>query len=68
MKKLLSILLIACVVGCTQPKNDYTITAKSYRTFWDNPMQPCICRFFYNKQEFHDSCNKYNVGDTIKHQ
>jgi hypothetical protein len=29
-----------------------------------------ICKYYYNGlgtrgQEFHDSCNKYNIGDTI---
>ena len=61
-------MLIACVVGCNR-NPDYHIYWKSYNTYMGDNLPPCICRFGYGLQyEFQDSCNKYNIGDTIKHQ
>lgn len=47
------------MVGC---KKDWTIRCKAVN---DNPH---ICTYVYNNNVlFEDSCNKYDVGDTIKH-
>lgn len=73
MKKLITLIIIAFAIGCKQgQKTKPVIVSKSYRTYNGSPMQSCICRFFYKEysnqieySQFEDSCQKYNVGDTI---
>ena len=73
MKKLITLIIIASIVGSDQgQKIKPVIVSKSYRTYNGSPMQSCICRFFYKEysnqiesRQFEDSCQKYNVGDTI---
>ena len=70
---LAAILLLAAVVSsCNKgEKQPMIIIAKSYLTFRNNAMPNGICRFFYKDyeygeaQEFNDSCQFYNVGDTV---
>ena len=65
MKQLL-ILLIVCFVGVGCGRNDNVITGKFYNQL-SVDMPPCICLYYYNSGwTFQDSCNKYNVLDTIK--
>lgn len=48
------------------------IVFKSYRTFSGKKMPECICRYGYMTKsvgsmiEFEDSCNKYEIRDTIR--
>lgn len=72
MKKLLtlSILLIG-LSNCDERRmkiKPFVITAKAYKGgvgIVDLP--PGICYYYYNIDNiFQDSCNKYNIGDTIK--
>ncbi len=65
------LLMAVIFCNCKGKKCEKIIISKSYKTFFSNPMQNEICRFFYQKYEngdwieFNDSCYKYNVGDTI---
>jgi hypothetical protein len=55
-------LLLIVLVGCDKNR---VITQKDFNT-----KTPCVCNFNYiqygNGLWFQDSCNKYNIGDTIK--
>lgn len=69
MKKLLSILLIATLLSC-QNNTKPVIREKSY-TSAVNKLPNCICMYGYSGggslewTTFQDSCNKYNVFDTL---
>ena len=60
MKHLIIIILL--VSSCT---NERVINQKDYKT-----EKQCICNYHYvwvgSSIWFQDSCNKYNIGDTIK--
>ena len=66
MKNLLLILLIT-LISCNENKNQ--IISKNYAPL-DKKIPPCICEYWYsdglNSVPFQDSCNKYNVFDTLK--
>jgi len=53
-------LLLIVLVGCS----DRVVNTKSFDE------KPCICNYQYFQYAgstlFQDSCNKYNIGDTIK--
>ncbi len=58
------IILICLLASChSEPKTIYT---KDYLP----KDKPCICNYAYDNGFgtiwFQDSCNKYNIGDTIK--
>jgi hypothetical protein len=71
MKKLL--IIIALVLGgCDKyasPKGS-SIISKAYSLERRKKLMPCICMYEYQNNGrllmFEDSCNKYNIGDTIK--
>lgn len=45
----------------------FVITHKTYNDWGGDKMPDCLCRFMFNYvHEFQDSCNRYNIGDTIK--
>lgn len=67
-KTLITLLLIACLMGgCTESKYK-VITDKSFTGTVGNRVLPkCICEYEVNYGRiFQDSCSKYSVGDTIK--
>lgn len=66
MKQLLiSLILLIAFSGC-EHGNDNVVTGKFYNQI-GSTLPPCICLYYYNSgNTFHDSCNKYNVLDTIK--
>ncbi len=71
MKKLTIILLITMFLSSCEErmlKKPYIITAKSYAAAKGYAkLPPDICYYGFNIDHiFQDSCNKYNVGDTIK--
>jgi hypothetical protein len=67
---LLSTTLFSCInKGVKTPK---IIQHKSIYTYMRDPLPKEICRFHYDEwsgnnewSEFIDSCDKYNIGDTI---
>lgn len=78
MKKkilLLSNAVLMVVVFCACDKGEKhppVITNKNYFTYGGSLMPKGLCRYWYNEYddyryetEFQDSCNKYNIGDTI---
>ena len=66
MKKLIALFLFA-LFGCNENKNQ--IVSKNYNPI-DKKLPPCICEYWYNDGinsiPFQDSCNKYNLFDTLK--
>lgn len=56
------LLIILILVGCNE---NMIVRNKNYQTNKD-----CLCNYEYiqfsNTTWFEDSCNKYNIGDTIK--
>ena len=66
MKKLI-ILFLLTTLGCSNNKNQ--IISKCYAPI-DKKLPPCICEYWYSdgvqSVPFQDSCNKYNVFDTLK--
>ena len=67
MKTAILILSIT-LLSCNENKNQ--IISKNY-TLLDKKLPPCICEYWYNNGignsvSFQDSCNKYNVFDTLK--
>jgi hypothetical protein len=66
MKKLIALFLFA-LFGCNENKNQ--IVSKNYNPI-DKKLSPCICEYWYNDGvnpiPFQDSCNKYNLFDTLK--
>lgn len=71
MKTIILLLLIA-LCGCDENinPNGRQITSKAYLLEPNKKLLPCICMYEYwiygNRFMFEDSCNKYNIGDTIK--
>ena len=69
MKKLIIILLVLINIGCNKNKNQ--IISKCYTPI-DKKLPPCICEYWYSDGlhavPFQDSCNKYNVFDTLKYK
>lgn len=66
MKKLLTILMIAaCMVGCTETTEKPFII---HSTDWCNEGEKVYRYHGSNNMygAFVDSCNKYQIGDTIK--
>jgi len=66
MKKTkLSIAVIAILFASCSDNNRWTVRVKGYTD------KPSICTYVYHSggSAFYtdDSCNKYNVGDTIPH-
>jgi thioredoxin-related protein len=66
-RKLTTILLIISMffIGCNQ---DYEVIEHIQKYTTSNTgtfLNPCICEFETNRRKLLDSCNKYNVGDTI---
>lgn len=63
--KILISLLILLSVGCENENNKKVIYSKDYKTD-----ENCVCNYHYDNGYhsiwFQDSCNKYNIGDTIK--
>lgn len=64
-KKTITKLLIICLLAsCSRGEKE--IRFKGYK----NENKPCICDYTYANYWgtiwFQDSCNKYNIGDTIK--
>jgi hypothetical protein len=69
MKKILTMLLITTLLSCGLDKghDNNVITSKRYSDGWGTKLPPCICEFYYNTNEsFQDSCNKYNLFDSLK--
>lgn len=71
MKKLLILLAITgLLASCNEFNKPYIITHKAYNTGYNKAKLPLgICYFIINGNTnhiFQDSCNKYNIGDTIK--
>ena len=70
MNKLLLATLILVFSSCNyevHPKGK-VIIEKQYTLETFNNLPPCICWYKYkdvNSYTFQDSCNKYNIGDTI---
>ena len=67
MKTAILILSIT-LLSCNENKNQ--IISKNYTPI-DKKLPPCICEYWYsdgvgNSVAFQDSCNKYNVFDTLK--
>jgi len=63
-KIIIKLIIICLLASCN--RDEKIIYTKDYGT--DNP---CICNYAYDKGFigtiwFQDSCNKYNIGDTIK--
>jgi|JI10StandDraft_1071094.scaffolds.fasta_scaffold2495462_1 hypothetical protein len=64
------LLYLVFLSGC-KSDSPAVIKMKFQYDFYEKPMPPCICRFFYEEgyqfdyTQFWDSCHKYNVGDTI---
>ena len=67
MKQLI-VLIILIITSCNENKNQ--IISKNYALI-DKNIPPCICEYWYsdglNSIPFQDSCNKYNVFDTLKY-
>jgi hypothetical protein len=63
MSNKLIIALICLLASCQSDTKQ--IKVKTYATD-----KPCICNFYYTSKFgsifFQDSCDKYNIGDTIK--
>ena len=59
---LTTLLLVTLISSCSKHK---VVTTKNYDT-----EKPCICNYAYIKYGsttwFQDSCNKYQIGDTIQ--
>jgi hypothetical protein len=66
MKKIIFIVIL--FISCKH-KPTHAIIWKSHLTFGGNKMPNGLCRYLYDDGfkgvEFNDSCNKYNIGDTI---
>jgi hypothetical protein len=66
MNKLI-ILFLLTTIGCSKNKNQ--IISKCYAPI-DKKLPQCICEYWYSdgmqSVPFQDSCNKYNVFDTLK--
>jgi|LakMenEpi03Aug12_release.lakeMendotaPanAssembly.Ray.scaffolds.fasta_scaffold3562583_2 hypothetical protein len=66
MKQLI-VLILLIITSCSENKNQ--IISKNYAPL-DKKIPPCICEYWYsdglNSVPFQDSCNKYNVFDTLK--
>lgn len=66
------IILIFLFIGCESITKQNRIIEKSYlrRYGSDDQLPKCTCFYSYytggNMYYFQDSCNKYNVGDSIK--
>ena len=69
MKKILAILIITTLFGCVDNSKP-VIRQKSY-TSSINKLPNCICQYYYSGGvsydwvPFQDSCNKYNLFDTL---
>ena len=65
--KLLILFLLIIFTSCNENKNQ--IISKNYATL-EKKIPPCICEYWYNDGvnpiPFQDSCNKYNLFDTLK--
>lgn len=71
----ISVLSVVFFAGCYQPERERcepVIVWKRPDTYYGNTLPDGICRYgylFYKTSievvQFMDSCNKYNVGDTI---
>ena len=74
MTKILLSLLISLVIGCDAIHDGPAIIVNKYPASMTYGNDSCICHFYYiglgmaGMQDFYDSCNKYNIGDTIKSQ
>lgn len=63
--KYLLIILMTITVGCSEDPTGRRIVTNKYFHYYDT-MPPCICKFYWDGgRSFQDSCDKYNVGDTI---
>lgn len=73
MKKIIIIFIIINLLNsCRGKATDKIIIIKSYKDYIGNDLQKGLCRYYYTAYdgfdgyiEFIDSCNKYNIGDTI---
>ena len=65
--KLLIAMILLVLTSCSENKNQ--IISKNYVPL-DKKIPPCICEYWYsnglNSVPFQDSCNKYNLFDTLK--
>lgn len=71
MKQITILLFITTLLSSCEErkiKKPYIITSKAFTASSDYPkLSPCICYYRFNIDHvFQDSCNKYNIGDTIK--
>ena len=72
MNKLLLISAIFFITSCGPYKPKYVIISKNYAPI-DKPIPKGVCEFWYDDISisynsaipFQDSCNKYNVFDTL---
>ncbi len=69
LKRIIIVLLAITFLSCSK-KHRPVITSKWNKSFAGRELSPGICVFYYRDgtagaTEFIDSCNKYNVGDTI---
>jgi hypothetical protein len=68
MEKMKLIAISLILLGCSD-KHSPVIKQKVYTTFSGSEMPKGICSYQYdngnNWIEFHDSCSKYNIGDTL---
>jgi len=75
MTKILLSLLISLVIGCGDSGiyNGRPVIVSKFRAMNGWGYDSCLCEFSYrgmghDSQQFTDSCNKYNIGDTIKYK
>lgn len=64
MKKLLLTVAVLGMVGCCNIYNHKLVVKAKF-------IKNGYCEYYYDglgsfMQSFHDDCNKYNIGDTIK--